>query len=121
MKLDDVGDTMEAEGGGLERQGAGGAEIAARFAAGLMRAIVEHAALGGESVFGPLALDVNERALARAKREMLERREREGIVVGGHRAGGRPRSAVAGVETDFPFGRIARRVEQWQQFFDDVL
>ena len=120
VKLDDIGDAMEAESGGLEGEGAGGAEIAARFGAGFVRTVVEHAALGGEGIFGPLALDVDERALAGAEREVLQRRERKGIVGGGHEAEQGPRSAVAGVETDFAFGRGGRRVEQGEKFFDDV-
>ena len=87
VKLDDIGHAVKAEGGGLERECAGDAEVAARFAAGLVGAVVEDAALGGEGVFGPLALDVDERALTRAEGEVLERREREGVVGGGHGSG----------------------------------
>ena len=47
VKLDDIGHAVETKRGRLERQGAGGAEIAARFAAGLVGTVVEDAALGG--------------------------------------------------------------------------
>ena len=96
MKLDDIGHAVETKRGRLERECAGGAEIAARFAAGLVGTVVEDAALGGEGVFGPLTLDVDKRALAGAKREMLECREREGVVGSRHGSGaGRNRTVSA--------------------------
>ena len=76
VKLHNVGDAVETERGGLQRQAAGNAEIAAAFAAGLVRLVVQNTAFGGETVLGPLLLDVNERALARAERDVLQRRER---------------------------------------------
>ncbi len=43
---------------------------------------MQDAALGCEAVLGPLLFDVDERALVRAEREVLQRREREGGIVG---------------------------------------
>ena len=89
VKLDDVGHAVEVECGGLQRQGAHDAQVAAALAAGFVGLVVEHAALGGEAVLGPLALDVNERALARAEREVLQGGERKRGVVGGRQRWGR--------------------------------
>ena len=66
----------------MQRQAAGNAEVAPAFAAGFVCLIVQHAALGGEAVFGPLLFDVDERALARAEREVLQRGKRDGDIVG---------------------------------------
>lgn len=89
VELDDVGHAVEAECGGLQRQGAYDAQVAAALAAGFMGFVVEHAALGGEAIFGPLAFDVDERALARAEREVLQGGERKRGVVGGRQRWGR--------------------------------
>jgi hypothetical protein len=77
VKLHNVGDAVQAERGGLQRQAAGDAEVASAFATGFVCLVVKHAALGGKAVLGPLLFDVDERALARAERKVLQRRERE--------------------------------------------
>lgn len=97
VKLHDVGDAVDAERVGVERERAGDAEVAARFGAGFVGAFVEDAALGGARVLRPKALDVDERALARAEREVLQGGERKGVGLG-HAGGG---LAVAGVKTNF--------------------
>ena len=82
VELDDVGHAMEAECGGLQRQGSRDAQVAAGLAAGFMGLVMKHATLGGEAVLGPLALDVDERALPRAEREVLQGGERKRGIVG---------------------------------------
>jgi hypothetical protein len=81
VEFHNVGDAVETEHGGLQRQTAGDAEITAALTASLVRFVVQHTALRGEAVLGPLLLDVDERALARAEREVLQRRERDGKIV----------------------------------------
>ncbi len=45
-------------------------------------ALVHEPALGGERIFLPLPLDVDQRPLPAAKQEMLDARERQQIVLG---------------------------------------
>lgn len=81
VKLDNVGDAVETECGGLQRQSAGEAKIAPFLAAALVRVLVQHPTFGGEAVLGPLPFDMDERALATAESEVLQGREREGSIV----------------------------------------
>ena len=73
VKLNNVGDSVQTERFRLKLQAAGNAKVAAAFAAGFVRLVVQYAAFGGEVVLGPLSLDVDECALARAEREVLQR------------------------------------------------
>lgn len=100
VKFDDIGDAVEAESNGLQRKRASDAQIAPRLGRTIVGAFVEHATLSGEVIFLPGALDVDERALARAEGEMLERRNRKRIEFGAH---------GAGVTSALPVNRRQRR------------
>ena len=80
VKLDNVGDAVQPERHGLERQPRATRRSPRVSLPASCACVVQHAALGGETVFGPLLLDVDKRALARAEREVLQRGEREGGV-----------------------------------------
>lgn len=64
----------------MQAKPAGNAEAGARFRAGLVGAVVELAALGGEAVLRPDLLEMDEGPLALAEDEVLEAGEGEEIV-----------------------------------------
>lgn len=80
VQLHDIGDAGKAEAARHDLQAAHGALCWPRFMAGFVHALVHHLALGGEAILRPDALDMDQRALARAIKPMLERRERDEIV-----------------------------------------
>jgi hypothetical protein len=57
-------------------------ECASRFVRSIVRPIMQHAALGGEPVFGPLLIQVNERTLPLTIEQVLKRGDRERVVFG---------------------------------------
>jgi hypothetical protein len=72
-ELHQVGDAHEIEPSTGERQ-CGDAAYAALFArSSLVRPLMQHVPLGGETVLGPHAFEVNERCLAQAINGVLER------------------------------------------------
>lgn len=75
----------------LERQSAADADVTATLTAAVVGPVMEDPPLGREGVFLPEPLDVNERTLPRAEREVLKRRKGKGLVRDGHERGGRQR------------------------------
>jgi hypothetical protein len=82
--LDHISNAVQLECARLQGQGTDNADIAATFRTRGMGTLVKHPALRSQSIFHPKALDMDERALARAKSKMLQRREREGFTLGVH-------------------------------------
>jgi len=81
VKLDDVGDTGEAEGERAEMKAARGAHAGAGFVFGFVGFFVKHATLGGEEVFRPDLLNVDEGALAWTEAQVLQSRDGEEVVL----------------------------------------
>ncbi len=79
-ELDDIGLAGEAEAEGAEAESAGDAEAGSGLGGAVVGAVVEDAALGGETVFGPGLLDMNEGPLPLAEGEVLEAGERQQVV-----------------------------------------
>ena len=73
----DYGD-VETKAG--ERQRGHAAHAAAFPRARLMGHVMQHAALGGEAIFGPDPLDVDERGLAQAVDGVLKRGNGDGVI-----------------------------------------
>jgi hypothetical protein len=84
VELDHVGYTRNVEDLVNERHRRDNADSFAEFGSGLMCAVMQDATFGRAAAFGPKALKVNERALARAVNPVLERGERDDLVVGLH-------------------------------------
>lgn len=72
VKFHDVADPVEMERGRADRKPAGGADAGAGFVGAFVCALVQDAPLGGELVFFPLLVEVDEGALPRAKEDVLE-------------------------------------------------
>jgi len=89
MELHDVGPADQTQTQRAQGQAPGDAEIGPRLVprAGLVDPAVEMGALHGQCVVGPLTLDVDERALALAEEQVLERRERQQRLFGIHQSG----------------------------------
>ena len=83
-ELDRVGLAGDAQPKIVERKAAHDDQGLAAFGAGFMDVLVEDAALGGEGVFLPLLLDMDERPLPLAERHVLEAGEGEEVVFGVH-------------------------------------
>ena len=77
MKLDHITDAMYGQSGGANGEAAGDADAGAGFVRAVMGAIVHGAAFGGEAIFRPDLVNVDQGALPGAEEQMLEARDRE--------------------------------------------
>lgn len=85
MELHDVGDAAQAERAGAQIEGAGDAHSGSTFVFRFMDLLVKDLTLRGEVIIGPELFVVNERALARAEEQVLQRRDGQEIGLGvGH-------------------------------------
>ncbi len=85
MELDDVRFPCKAEAKTPDSKPAHDSYVASVFSPFLVDPIMEQFSLSRESVIFPLLFEMNESALSFAEEEVLNRRERQEIVLGIHR------------------------------------
>lgn len=125
VEFDHVALAGEAENQRAYGQAVGDADAGTRFVRCIVGAVVEDSALGGELVLRPSLLEVDEGALARAKKVMLQGGDGEQLVFGEHgdlfwEMNGVGKSRILAVEANPALGIFLPIVFVRYELFDGI-